>query len=66
VESFQQERAGKPWRQVKEFAGCGWLKVIRQAATHIVRYFLNYKILGGIAQVAVRRYNVRDDDDKNH
>ena len=23
-----------------EFAGCGWLKVIRQAATHIVRYFL--------------------------
>ena len=28
------------WRQVKEFAGCGWLKVIRQAAAHIVRYFL--------------------------
>ena len=38
---FSENGLASPRRQVKEFAGCGWLKVIRQAAAHIVRYFLN-------------------------
>ena len=40
--SFNQPWPAKPrvtWRQIKGFAGCGWLKATRQTAAHIVRYF---------------------------
>lgn len=50
-------RKSRLWRVIKDFAGCGWLKVTRQTAAHIVRYFLkrlirqDMKRLGAMADM---------------